>query len=306
MRGGAVQPLRRRRARARCARRRRPPSASSTAAATARRSVLGVVVRGGERDPGERPQVAVRPLAQQRRLAEPGGRHEDGERRCRRGSASRRRPSRDRRTPACVRAAGGGRLKLKGCRHRLSIPLRAVAGDKGVNRHTMQGCTAALGESCRPLRAYPQIRMMAAARPGVIVGCRYAKRPKGASWPSDRYSCSSSASTTRISGVRSSRSCERLRESDTVRVIDSLAVFKDADGRDRGPAPQQPHRRGGAGARPCGRRADRARRRGRRGPGARRRAGAEATADGVDLFSDEEELGRRCRTSRTTRQRRWC
>ncbi len=27
---------------------------------------------------------------------------------------------------------------------------------------------------------------------------------------------------------------EKLRESDTVRVIDSLAVYKDADGRDRG------------------------------------------------------------------------
>ena len=33
---------------------------------------------------------------------------------------------------------------------------------------------------------------------------------------------------------------ERLRESDTVRVIDALAVYKDADGRDRGRAPEQP------------------------------------------------------------------
>jgi hypothetical protein len=33
---------------------------------------------------------------------------------------------------------------------------------------------------------------------------------------------------------------ERLRESDTVRVIDSLAVYKGADGRDRSGAPQQP------------------------------------------------------------------
>ena len=34
---------------------------------------------------------------------------------------------------------------------------------------------------------------------------------------------------------------ERLRESDTVRVIDALAVHKDADGEIEVAAPQQPH-----------------------------------------------------------------
>ena len=81
---------------------------------------------------------------------------------------------------------------------------------------------------------------------------------------------------------------ERLRESDTVRVIDALAVYKDAARRVRGRAPQQPVRGGGDRARQQGRRADRARHRGRGGLRGRRLAGAEAAADGVHVFSDEE------------------
>ena len=65
---------------------------------------------------------------------------------------------------------------------------------------------------------------------------------------------------------------EKLRESDTVRVIDALAVHKDAAGRDGGAAPQQPQQGGGDRVRQQGGRADRPRHRGRGGHGEGRRA----------------------------------
>ena len=74
---------------------------------------------------------------------------------------------------------------------------------------------------------------------------------------------------------------ERLRESDTVRVIDALAVYKDAEGELEVEDPQQPDARRGARARYQGRRADRSRDRGRGGHGGRRPAGAPAAADGI-------------------------
>jgi hypothetical protein len=55
---------------------------------------------------------------------------------------------------------------------------------------------------------------------------------------------------------------ERLRASDTVRVIDSIAVYKDANGELEIGAPEQPDRAGGNGARKQDRRAHRPRCRG--------------------------------------------
>ena len=81
---------------------------------------------------------------------------------------------------------------------------------------------------------------------------------------------------------------ERLRESDAVRVIDALAVHKDADGEIEVAASQQPLQGRGDRARQQGRRADRPRDRGRGGHGRGAEAGAEAGADGVSVFSDDE------------------
>ena len=80
---------------------------------------------------------------------------------------------------------------------------------------------------------------------------------------------------------------ERLRESDTVRVIDALAVHKDADGEIEVAAPQQPLQGRG----------DRAREQDRAliGLGIEGEEGMEAGAggrrggaDGISVFSDEE------------------
>ena len=82
---------------------------------------------------------------------------------------------------------------------------------------------------------------------------------------------------------------ERLRDSDTVRVIDSLAVYKDANGELEVGAPEQPDRAGGHRARQQDRRAHRPRRRGRRGHGGGRTAGAEeAAAEGINVFGDAD------------------
>ena len=83
---------------------------------------------------------------------------------------------------------------------------------------------------------------------------------------------------------------ERLRESDTVRVIDALAVYKDAGRRARGRASQQPDRGRGDRARHQGRRADRPRHRRRRGHGGRRGAPAprRPRPTAIHVFSDEE------------------
>ena len=64
---------------------------------------------------------------------------------------------------------------------------------------------------------------------------------------------------------------ERLKENDTVRVIDALAVHKDADGEIEVRAPEQPLQGRGHRARQQGRRADRPRHRGRGGHVRRRR-----------------------------------
>ena len=81
---------------------------------------------------------------------------------------------------------------------------------------------------------------------------------------------------------------ERLRESDTVRVIDALAVLQGRRRRDRGRAPEQPVRGRGDRAGQHGRRPDRPRHRGRGGHRGGRRAGAEAAADGIQVFADED------------------
>ena len=82
---------------------------------------------------------------------------------------------------------------------------------------------------------------------------------------------------------------ERLKESDTVRVIDALAVYKDDRRRDRGRAPQQPVSEDeaielgskvgaliGLGIE------------GEEGMEAGAQAGAEAAAEGVQRFADED------------------
>ena len=52
----------------------------------------------------------------------------------------------------------------------------------------------------------------------------------GSRWQLDRFSSSSLASTTREFHGEIIDELERLRESDTIRVIDSIAVYKDAEG----------------------------------------------------------------------------
>ena len=82
---------------------------------------------------------------------------------------------------------------------------------------------------------------------------------------------------------------ERLRESDTVRVIDALAVYKDADGEIEVEHLSNLTKDEAIELGQQGRRPDRPRHRGRGGHGGRRRSsGAEAAAEGVDVFSDEE------------------
>ena len=69
----------RRRARARRGRRRRPPSRRRPLAATVAQQAARVVVPGVQREPGERPRVARRPLLEQQRLAEARRRHDPDE-----------------------------------------------------------------------------------------------------------------------------------------------------------------------------------------------------------------------------------
>src|SRR4051794_4856395 len=99
---------------------------------------------------------------------------------------------------------------------------------------------------------------------------------------------------------------ERLRESDTVRVIDALAVHKDADGEievahlsnlSKDEAIELGSKVGaliGLGIE------------GEEGMQAAAAAGAEAVSEGngVHVFSDDERRGTCWRTSRTTRRRR--
>ena len=91
---------------------------------------------------------------------------------------------------------------------------------------------------------------------------------------------------------------ERLRESGAVRVIDSLAVFKDADGRARGPAPRT-SRRGGGGAgassAPSSVSASRAR---------KTSSSAPRPSPATPSCCPRTTAGTSCRTSRTTPPRR--
>ena len=82
---------------------------------------------------------------------------------------------------------------------------------------------------------------------------------------------------------------ERLRESDTVRVIDSLAVYKDADGEleVQHLSNLSPTRRSSSAARSApsiGLGIE-----GEEGMAAGAAAGAEAAADGIDAFADADE-----------------
>ena len=98
---------------------------------------------------------------------------------------------------------------------------------------------------------------------------------------------------------------ERLRESDSIRVIDALAVHKDAEGEmevahlsnlTKEEAVELGSKVGaliGLGIE------------GEEGLEKGAEAGAAAAADGVEVFSDEQP-GMSWRTSRMTRPRRWC
>ena len=82
---------------------------------------------------------------------------------------------------------------------------------------------------------------------------------------------------------------ERLRESDTVRVIDALAVYKDADGEIEVEHLSNLSQDEAIELGTQGRRADRPRDRGRGGHGGRRRGGRRGRRpNGVHVFSDEE------------------
>ena len=97
---------------------------------------------------------------------------------------------------------------------------------------------------------------------------------------------------------------ERLRESDTVRVIDALAVYKDAEGElEVEHLSNLTHGRGDR-ARHQGRRADRPRDRGRGGHGGRRRSGRARPPPTASTSSPTRRPGTSSRTSRTTRPRR--
>ena len=81
---------------------------------------------------------------------------------------------------------------------------------------------------------------------------------------------------------------ERLRETDTVRVIDALAVHKDADGAIEERVREQPVQGRGDRARHQDRRPHRPRHRGRRGHGGGRRGRRRGAADGISAFADED------------------
>ena len=97
---------------------------------------------------------------------------------------------------------------------------------------------------------------------------------------------------------------ERLRESDTVKVIDALAVYKDADGEIEVAHLSNLTRDEAIELGSQGRRPDRPRHRGRGGHGGRRERRRRGGAGRHRRLLRRGRLGRASRTSRTTRPRR--
>ena len=137
-------------------------------------------------------------------------------------------------------------------------------------------------------------RLWALKEEGWPGGCRVARidrptdRTKGETWQSDPFSSSSWGSSTPTSTARSSPSSSGCARADTVRVIDSLAVYKDSDGEievehlsnlTESEAIELGSKVGaliGLGIE------------GEEGMEAGAVAGAEAAADGIEVFSDEQ------------------